>query len=193
MFVQVIEGRARDGEGLRHQIEEWRANLAPGASGWVGTTAGITPDGRFVAAVRFESFEDGARNAQRPEQDAWWSVTEKMLEGVRFFESSEYETMGECSDDAGFVQVMHGRATNRARLAELDAAMRGTLEEARPDLLGGYQVFPPGDELVAVTYFTSEDEARAGESSPLPGDLADTFREWQSLLGDVRWYDLPDP
>jgi hypothetical protein len=193
MFVQVIEGRARDREGLRRQMEEWLQDLAPDAVGWVGTTAGVTSDDRFIAAVRFESAEAAAQNSNRPEQGQWWSATEKMLEGAAFFESSDYSTMGECSDDARFVQLMHGRAVDRERLAALDERMSGELEAARKDILGGYQVFLPGDEFVAVTYFTSEAEARAGEVQELPTEVADGFAEWQSLMTDVRWFDLPDP
>lgn len=193
MFVQVIEGRVRDAAGLKRQFEDWGRHLAPGAEGWLGSTAGITPDGRFVLAARFASAEAASENSDRAEQGQWWAVTEKMLDDVAFFESSDATSMGEGSDDAGFVQIMHGRAVDRGRLEELDAEMSGRLSQLRPDVLGGYQILLPDDEFVAVTYFTSEAEARAGESREPPADLAEVLEEWQSLMIDVRWFDLPEP
>lgn len=194
MFVQVIEGRVRDAEGLRSQWQSWMQELAPSAIGWLGSTAGITADDRFIAAVRFESAEAAAENSNRSQQSQWWASTEKTLEDVSFHDSSDYSSsLGEGSDDAGFVQIMHGRAVDRRRLEELDAAMEETLPEHRPDVIGGYQIWLPGDEFVAVNYFTSEEEARAGEAKELPGDLAERFSEWLSLMQDVRWYDLSEP
>lgn len=193
MFVQVIEGTVRDAEGLERQWQKWMEQLSPRAVGWIGSTGGITPDGRFIAAVRFESADAAAENSNRPQQSEWWSETEAMLTDVTFRESSDYSATGEPSDDAGFVQIMHGRATDRGRMEALDADMDEVVREQRPDLLGGYQVWLPEDEFVAVNYFSSEAEARAGERKDLPEDLADSFAEWQSLMENVRWFDLPDP
>ena len=92
MFVQVIEGKTSNPEGLRAQFDKWVAELQPGAKGYVGTTAGVAADGRVVAFARFES-EDAARaNSDRPEQGAWWAETEKLLDGpVEFSESSDVD------------------------------------------------------------------------------------------------------
>lgn len=193
MFVQVIEGRVRDAEALRRQWQTWMQELAPNAIGWLGSTAGIAADDRFIAAVRFESADAAAENSARPEQDRWWSDTATALEDVAFFDSSDLSSMGEGSDDAGFVQIMHGRAVDRQRLEDLEAQMDDVLREHRPDVIGGYDIWLPEDEFVSVTYFTSEAEARAGEAKDLPGDLAARFSEWLSLMEDVRWFDLPEP
>jgi hypothetical protein len=193
MFVQVVQGQVRDAAGLRRQVEDWQAHLAPHAVGWLGSTGGITDDGRFVLAARFVSPEAARENSDRPEQGRWWAATEEMLEDVAFLESSDITTMGEGSDDAGFVQFMHGRARDRSRLAALDAEMSDRLGEFRPDILGGYQVLLPDDGFVAVTYFTSEADARAGESQEPPAELVERLEEWQALLADVEWFDLTDP
>ena len=55
MFVQVILGRVGDAERLRERWEAWAEQLAPGADGWMGGTAGITGDGDFVLVARFDS------------------------------------------------------------------------------------------------------------------------------------------
>jgi len=193
MFVQVIEGRVRDAEGLKRQWQEWMRQLAPDAIGWVGATGGITPDNRFIAAVRFESADNAAQNSNRAEQGRWWSETEKALENVTFDESSDYSATGAPSDDARFVQIMRGGVIDRRRVEQFDAEFDEMAGEHRPDLLGGYQIWLPDGTFVGVNYFTSEEEARAGESKDLPENLAAQFAEWQSLMTDVRWYDLPDP
>jgi hypothetical protein len=193
MFVQIIEARVQDAAGLRRQVEDWEQHLAAGATGWLGTTAGITEDGRFILAARFASPEAARENADRPEQGQWWAVTEKMLDEVEFVESSDITSMGAGSDDAGFVQFMHGRVRDRNRLETLNAELNDRLTEVRPDILGGYELALPGDGFVAVTYFTSEAEARAGESQEPPADLAESLGEWQALMVDVEWFDLPDP
>jgi hypothetical protein len=47
--------------------------------------------------------------------------------------------------------------------------------------------------VVALDYFSSEADARAGEAKPIPDDLAADFQEWQSFLVDTEWYDITDP
>ena len=42
MFVQVIEGRVSDRDGLRRQMDKWESELRPGATGFLGSTAGVT-------------------------------------------------------------------------------------------------------------------------------------------------------
>ena len=49
MFVQVIRGRATSPEQVHAALDRWSGQLAAGAEGWLGSTAGVTGDGRFVA------------------------------------------------------------------------------------------------------------------------------------------------
>ena len=90
MFVQIIEGRTSDADGLRRQVDRWQAEVRPGAAGYLGVTSGVAADGRSIAIVRFESEADARANSDRPEQSAWWSETEKYLgDDVSFTESSD--------------------------------------------------------------------------------------------------------
>src|SRR3954470_3627397 len=66
MFVQVIEARTSDPAAVKAAMARWVAKLAPGATGWLGSTAGMTPDGRMVAIVRFDSEEHARVNSDRP-------------------------------------------------------------------------------------------------------------------------------
>ena len=79
MFIQVIEGRVTDADAIRAALDQWVAEQSGNASGWLGTTAGTTDDGRFVALVRFESEDDARRNSERPEQGQWWAETSKLF------------------------------------------------------------------------------------------------------------------
>ena len=107
MFMQVIQGRVVDADELRRAMDGWIAELAPGATGWVGSTAGVTEDGRFIASARFDSEEAARANSDRPEQGMWWSQTEKSLSDVVFHDCSDVTLInGGGSDRAGFVQVM---------------------------------------------------------------------------------------
>src|SRR5512134_1758692 len=103
MFIQVMTA---DAAGLRRQLDRWHDEIAPGATGYLGTTAGVAEDGTAIVLARFES-EDAARaNSDRPEQGAWWRATAEYFDGdVTFRDCRQVETsLAGCSDDAGFVQ-----------------------------------------------------------------------------------------
>ena len=64
--MQVITGTVTDADGFRAQNERWEKELRPGATGYLGSTTGIADDGRFVAAVRFESADAARRSSVHP-------------------------------------------------------------------------------------------------------------------------------
>ncbi|HEV3472299.1 MAG TPA: hypothetical protein VG408_03720, partial [Actinomycetota bacterium] len=80
MFVQVIQGRAKDAAGLKKQWEKWDQELKPDASGFLGSTAGVTADGEFIALARFDSEEAARSNNGSEQQSAWWEETSQYLE-----------------------------------------------------------------------------------------------------------------
>src|SRR5262245_41587726 len=88
VFVQVIQGSVSDAAKVRAALDRWVKELAPGAAGWLGSTAGVTDDGRFIALVRFESEEAARRNSERPDQDRWWAETAKLFAGEPAFSES---------------------------------------------------------------------------------------------------------
>src|SRR5437588_3344030 len=112
MFVQIIEGALKDADLLTRQLDRWEDELRSDAKGFLGSTGGVTPDGRAVLVARFESKEAAEANSGRSEQDAWWNETSKAFDGEpTFHESTDIDTLfGGGSDDAGFVQVIEGRA-----------------------------------------------------------------------------------
>ncbi|MBA3348936.1 MAG: hypothetical protein H0T12_00115 [Actinobacteria bacterium] len=193
MFAQVIQGRTGDAAALWNRLEEWDRSLKPGVEGYLGTTAGVSDDGEFIAVARFESEEAARRNSDRPEQDEWWAETEKLLDGeVRFYDSTQVDLMLEGgSDDAGFVQVMQGRVKDKERLLEMEAQAQSWMKENRPDVVGSVRVWQ-GDEFSEFIYFTSEEEARAGEKKEPPSEMG-SEEEWSGMMEDLKFIDVRKP
>lgn len=194
MFVQIIEGRTSDAEGLKRQGERWQTELRPGAIGYLGVTSGVAADGRAITIARFES-EDAARNnSQRPEQDAWFAEMQKYYEGEpTFTESSDVtEFLGGGSNDAGFVQVMKVSGVDRAQVERLDETFED-FAKFRPDLIGSLRAWTGPDSYVEAAYFTSEAEARAGEQKELPEEAAAMMAEFQDVMANTEFIDLTDP
>src|SRR4051812_27276127 len=98
MFAQIIQGRTSDPDALRAATDRWMEELAPGADGWLGSTAGVTDDGRVVVVVRFESADAARRNSDRPEQGRWWEGTGQLFDGEVTFLDSEDVTVDLAGD-----------------------------------------------------------------------------------------------
>lgn len=195
MFIQVFQGKVADAAGLQRQMDRWMAELQPGATGYLGTTAGIADDGTYVALARFESEDAARRNSARPEQGAWWAETEKCFSGeVRFMDCMDVTPwLGGGSDQAGFVQVMEGHSTDARRMIELMTQVGDRLHELRPEIIGGTFATYGEDGYIEAVYFTSEADARAHETMDVPDDLRSMFEEEQRLGGEVTYYDLHQP
>lgn len=193
MFIQVIQGRAGDAEGLRRQFDRWQQELRPGAQGYLGATGGVAPDGTAIILARFESEAAAQANSDRPEQGAWWNETAKYFDGeVTFRNCREVDTtLAGGSDDAGFVQVMQGRVRDKARLLELEAELMPKLAELRPDVIGSVRAWD-GDVFTDTIYFTSEAEARKGETA-MAADTGQDMSEFESLVEDLSYIDLKEP
>jgi hypothetical protein len=197
MFAQVVRARAKDQAGLRKMWEKAETELAPGAIGYLGSTGGIADDGTMIAIVRFESADAARQNSARPEQTAWFNELQQYVDGeVSFKDCTDVEILGRGgSDDAGFVQVIQARATDRKRLEALNEAFDSEMSSARPDVIGGIVAWHPDDTgwFTIANYFTSESEARENESKEMPPEIKQQFEEWMSLMEDVEYIDLHDP
>jgi hypothetical protein len=195
MFVQVIQGKASDPEGLQAQFERWAEELAPGAEGYLGSTAGVAADGTFVALARFEDEKTAQANSDRSEQGQWWEETSKHLEGEATFRNcTDVDLFLEGgSDGAGFVQVILAEINDPDRYREMENEFNDRIRELRPEILGGYVAWD-GNFVTEVVYFASEHTAREGEGKALPEDLRNSMDEWRSLMGEeVTYIDLTDP
>src|SRR5438093_6281209 len=142
MFVQVIRGQVSDADEVHEALDRWARDLAPGATGWLGSTAGVTEDGRFIALARFESEEAARRNSDRPEQDRWWTETSKLLTGDTTFRDSTDVTVDLHGDPdrAGFVQIMQGRGSDPERAKQIMSQDPDKWAAFRPDVVGSVAV-----------------------------------------------------
>jgi hypothetical protein len=196
MFVQVIQGQVADAEQVRAALDRWARELAPGAAGWLGSTAGVTEDGRFIALARFESEEAARRNSDRPEQDRWWAETARLLTGEATFSDSDdviLDVVGE-PGDAGFVQVMRGRGNDPDRARELMGQDSSAWAAFRPDILGSVAALHEGGAYTMAIYFTSEEEAREGERKEPPPELKAQMEEMDAISEGVpEFFDLRRP
>lgn len=196
IFVQVLQGRAADPGAIRDLIDRWHDELAPGAVGWLGTTAGVSDDDEFVALIRFASAEAAARSSQREEQDAWWHELASHIDGD--LEAHDCEDVAEIagggSDDAGFVQVFRGRATQLHEVLDRIAETAEEMLSHRPVLIGGYvAAHDEGDGFTEVLYYPSEEQAEGEEGQEVRETELTRVAEMAGAVTDLRRIDLRDP
>jgi hypothetical protein len=196
MFVQVIQGQVSDAGEARAALDRWTRDLAPDAEGWLGTTAGVTDAGQFIALARFASEEAARRNSERAEQGDWWSDTAKLFTGEPTFRDSRHvhvDVVGD-PDDARFVQIMQGQGSDSERARELMSADSDLWAEFRPDILGSVAVEHDDGAYTMAVYFTSEEEAREGEKKEPPPELRAQMEEMDALsVGTPTFFDIKEP
>jgi hypothetical protein len=201
MFIQVVTAKVVDEEALWRQLDRWESEVRPGAEGFLGSTSGITDDGRLIVLARFESEEAARRNSERAEQGAWWAETEKTLQDTKFQDSVEVVLVGAGgSNDAGFVQVMRGHVADAAKMDDLRGRMKefeAAMAAARPDVIGGVTAMHSDGTFTDAVYFRSEAEARSNEaeetSGEMPEDMQAMFAEWMVAAPVDGYLDLKQP
>jgi hypothetical protein len=193
MFIQVIQGKVKDAGLLERQMESWRRDMKPGATGYLGSTSGVTPDGQGITLARFESEAAAKANSERPEQGRWWSETAKAFAGApTFYNCRDVDTIfGGGSNDAGFVQIIQARAKDQEQMRSRRAEMEKRLHERRPDILGMVVAWHGDGGFTQAVYFASEADARRGEKETEQDQLR---QEFMSLMeGPPSFFDLTRP
>jgi hypothetical protein len=185
MFLRVYRGQVTDPGQVRTALDRWQSSLGPG---WLGTTAGITDDGRSVTLVRFDSADAAAPTA---EADAWWAEMNGLSSDPMSREDCPrvMTQLGGDSPDAGYVQVVQGRVADLERLQQVLAEASTWQAEARTDVIGGLMGLHDDGGFTQAVYFTSEDAAWEGARTQPPVDTA----ELDQLVGDLRFFDLRRP
>ena len=192
MFIQVIEGKTNDKAGLGRQNDRWQAELAAGATGYLGMTGGVAGDGTVIMLARFDSEASAKANSERPEQGSWWNDTAKYFDGnVTFRDCTDVdvEQIGNL-DEAGFVQIMQGTSSDKARVREIGPKLVSKMAKLRPDVLGTVVAWD-GDHFTQVVYFSSEREAREGEKKM--DEAPPELQEIMELAPVTSYVDLKDP
>lgn len=191
MFIQMIQGPCSRQDEAHQLLDEWRRDLAPGATGWLGGTYGFTDDGQLIGVVRFESREAAMANSERPEQGEWAKRMTEVLDGPMEFHDCDDVTLilDGGSDDAGFVQIIRGRVEDPSRLKAM-VADTSMLHEARPEIIGGTLAIEDDGSFIDTIAFTTEDEARKGEQIEPPPEVR---RELEYAMKGATYYDLHHP
>jgi len=191
MFIQVFQGTCTRPDEFHALSDEWRRELSPGATGWLGGTFGFTDDNQVIGVVRFESREAAEANSARPEQGEWAERLNALMDGPLEFHDCDDVTlmMDGGSDKAGFVQIIRGRVEDPSRLKAMmaDTTM---LHEMRPEILGATLAIEADGTFTETIAFTSEAEARAGEMKEPPADVR---AELEYAMKGATFYDLHRP
>ena len=192
MFIQMIQGPCTRQDEARQLLDEWRRDLAPGATGWLGGTNGFTDDGQLIGVVRFESREAAMANSERPEQGEWAAKMAEVMDGPMEFHDCDDVTLlfDGGSDDAGFVQIIRGRVDDPSRLKAMMTTDTTQLHEMRPEILGGTLAIEADGSFIETVAFTSEADARKGEQIEPPEDVR---RELDYAMQGATYYDLHRP
>lgn len=195
MFIQVIQGTCRDADLVHRQMDDWRARLEGGATGFLGGTYGLTDGGEFIGVIRFDSKESAERNSQRPEQGQWWAETEKCFDGpVTFHDCTDVIMMLDGgSDDAQFVQVIQGRLTDAGKFRDFMSEPMDMLHTARPDIIGGTVAIDDNGFFTQTIAFRSEAEARESEAKEMPPEGQERMAQMGDVMTDVSYHDLHHP
>lgn len=197
MFIQIFQGPVTDPTAAERLMRRWDDELRGGAPGFLGATAGVTAEGVFIAAARFESPQHAAENGGREQQGAWWNEMEKVFTATpTFHDCSEVDVLlGGGSDAAGFVQVMQrAEVTDRSVVAEVDRSLAEVISTYRPDVLGLVRAWhDDGPGCTELVWFTSEVEARRHEGDPLPDAVIDLMARADEVSSLPVYFDLTRP
>lgn len=194
MFVWVLEAKATDPGEVGRQLGRWTSEFGD-TPGYLGATGGVTDDSRFLLFVRWESEEAANELLGRPAHLAWYDEFQRSFDGaVEFAETEDVTThLGGGSDTAGFVQAMKISGVDRQRIDAADRQFENTASQFRPDLIGGIRVWTAPDGFVEANYFTSEHDARAGERTDPPPELAESLDDFMAMMKDAEYFDFTEP
>ena len=82
---------------------------------------------------------------------------------------------------------------DRKRVEAADRQFENVAASVRPDLIGGIRVWTAPDDFVEVNYFTSEQDARAGETQAPPPELVEGLEDFMSMMKDAEYFDFTEP
>lgn len=194
MFAQFIAAKVSDRAAYTEHMRHWHQEQSERADGWLMGIGGVTAEGKSVMMVLFESEEQARRNSDRPEQSDWWRALLTCLEGTpEVIDSAVVDRFGSGNlMQAGFVQFMRGQVQDQGRARQLSQQMNDDFMPMRPDIIGSVCVWYPGGFVEAVC-FTSETEARRGESQPAPEGFTELWGQMEEQTTNLNYYDLTEP
>ena len=196
MFIQTIRGKTSHPKAVRACLDRWLDEFESTATGWLGTTSGVTERGDVLALVRFDSEEAAKANSEKLEQGIWWAEMEKLLDGEATFQNCNkvyYDVNGDLNSTE-FVQIRLGRVSDGDRMLALIHG-NSLWRTSRPDILGIVGAVSDDGQFTNAVYFTSyEASIELDEGNDIPPDVRVRGVEMMSLLvGELEYLDLKDP
>jgi hypothetical protein len=194
VFVWVLEGKVADPGEVGRQLGRWAGEFGA-TPGYLGATGGVTDDRRFLLLVRWESEEAGNELLMRPEQQEWYETFQESFDGaIEFAETGDVTThLAGGADAAGFVQAMKVSGVDRQRVETADREFENIAAQFRPDLIGRVRVWTAPDGFVEANYFTSEQDARAGEKQAPPPEVLARLEDFMAMMEDAEYFDFTEP
>jgi hypothetical protein len=193
MFIQVFQAKLHDADLWSRRVATWRGEIRPKTTGFLGFTSGVTAEGYMITLARFRSGDAAKVDNDLPEQGAWFEETSKAFDGeVTFHDCYEVDTLLDGgSDDAGFVQIMQGRAKDQIQMRSQMTEMQDDLRKVRPDLIGATMAWHGDGGFTQAAYFTSEQVARKNEQTMTNSPV---YEQFMALIdGELTFYDLSKP
>ncbi len=182
-FAHLIEGYVDDQETAFADWRDWCASLPN--SGQIDHTIGASDDGRMVVFIFGNSATAPSlglkdeRTKQRP--------FSHFKEPAILYESERVDaSLFGPWEDAGCVQLIHGRARHIDRLETLTQKMREEVRETCPDVLGHVMIHYEDNRFTEAIYFTSEEDALSAERNR-SARLGALSRQWEELVDDLSF------
>jgi hypothetical protein len=194
MFVLTVAARTSAPDSLRRHVLTWRADVGISATGWLGSTAGVSGDGTFIFMLRFESEEAWLITSGVPEYANWWQVCGHHLDTTPSFTPSTAVTgiLAGGSDDAEAVRVVQGRATPsrlEASVRQLDTVPAA----ARAGVIGGLVAWHDDEQFTEALYFAAPAPGQLGLQAAASTPLGRFFQDHDAAIRGASVIDLVEP
>jgi hypothetical protein len=171
-------------------------HLAPGAEGWLGTTAGVTADHELVSFVRFASAADARRSSDRVEQGLWWAGSVLLFTGDVVFDNyDDVEVVGDGgADGAGSVEVLLGRTRSDRSADQLREGLAALAADPATGAIGGISGRSDDGRFTHAVWFC---RSAPGRDRPLLDPQAllggrDLGGELRVLRLEELWFGSPE-
>lgn len=193
MFVRMLRARVSAKPLLRNAWDQLGDSLGK-IPGWRCMVGGIDRDGGFFGTIEFTDPGAAHHAWTDGEVSRWLQEVQRSLDNVDERESADGEILlPGPRNEAGFIQFIQARTSDKPRWKAINDAMQEVMRSHRPEVLAATIAWNDDDSFLETVYFTSEQEAREGESREFPGGMAGLFGELMDLVSDLSYTDLRSP
>lgn len=196
MLAETIRGWVSDPKAMGAAFDTWMREIAPGATGLLGSTGGVTDANELFILTLFESEEEARANEARPEQGQFWAEVFDLFRSEPAIQTSTrvYSDTNGDLNSTGFVQIRSGEVSDGDRMLDLIEG-NSSFRTAHEDILGIVGVVSDDGGFTNAVYFTSyEASRRLDEDNDMPPDVQARGEEMMTLVvGEPEYLDLKDP